>query len=197
MSNIREKVRPGKLFLIVGPSGSGKGSVISELKKRHPKFVFPISCTTREPRPTEKDGEVYHFVSRTEFEKGIKSGDFLEWAEVHKNHYYGTPKAPIFDALAFGKTVVREVDIQGFHSIKAIVPRAELISIFLVVKDLDELKMRILKRGKLPDEEIARRMESAKSEIAQSMDCDYCIDSPHGQIPKIVRAVEDIIAVHT
>lgn len=183
----------GRLFLIVGPSGSGKGTVIAELTKRHPDFVFPISATTRESRPGEQDGEVYHFISRDAFRHGIEAGDFLEWAEVHRDHYYGTLKKPILDALVARKVIIREVDIQGFHSIRQALPHEQLVSIFLVVKDLDELKMRILKRGKLPDEEIERRMESARKEIAQAEECDYQVDSPHGQIPKIVEEVEAII----
>lgn len=190
MSNV------GKLILVVGPSGSGKGTVISELKKRHPEYVFSISATTRAIRPGEKDGEVYDFLSREEFEAGISRGDFLEYAEVHQNNYYGTLKKPILDAISVGKIVVREVDIQGFESIRSLIPREQLISIFLVVNDLNELKMRILNRGKLPEEEIERRMESARREIAKSGECDYRIDSPHGQIPKIVDEVEKIIQSH-
>lgn len=196
MSNM-QKVAGGKLILIVGPSGSGKGTVIAELKKRHPEFVFPVSATTRVIRPGEKNDEVYHFISREEFEQATVRGDFLEYAEVHQNNYYGTLKKPILDALAAEKIIIREVDIQGFESIRRMIPKTissdQLVSIFLVVSDLNELKLRILNRGKLPEEEIERRMESARREIAKSKECDYQIESPHGQIPRIVAEVEKII----
>ncbi|MEK7544977.1 MAG: guanylate kinase [Patescibacteria group bacterium] len=189
MSNTQK----GLLVLIVGPSGSGKGTVVSALKKRHPDYVFPVSATTRDPRPSEVDGQVYRFISKENFEQGIDAGDFLEWAEVHKNNYYGTPKQPILDALDAGKVVVREVDIQGFLSIRQVILREELVSIFLLVKDLNELKSRILRRGKMSDEEMARRMVSAEKEIAEAYKCNYRVESPQGQIPRIVEEVEGII----
>ncbi|PIS04126.1 guanylate kinase, partial [Candidatus Peregrinibacteria bacterium CG10_big_fil_rev_8_21_14_0_10_44_7] len=103
----------GKLFLILGSSGSGKGTVLAGLRDRHPEFVFPKSCTTRKPRENKTGEEVYHFVSKDEFKKMIDEGDFLEWAQVHGEHYYGTMKQPIMDALNAGHIVVREVDVQG------------------------------------------------------------------------------------
>jgi len=183
----------GKLVLIVGPSGSGKGTVIEELKKRHPDWVFPVSCTTRAPRENEKNGVVYNFISEEEFKRNLDAGEFLEWAEVHKKNFYGTLKKPIFDALANGKIVVREVDIQGFKSIKQKMPQQNLVSIFLLVENLDELKARILKRGAMSEEEVNRRMESARKEIAESDLCDYKVPSPHGKIPEITKEVEKII----
>jgi guanylate kinase len=182
----------GKLFLIVGPSGSGKGTVIESLKKRHPDYVFPVSCTTRMPRPGEVDGDVYSYVSKDDFVKWIREGRFLEWAEVHQNHYYGMLKKPVFDALNAGKVVVREIDIQGYTSVAKIVPADNLVGIFILVKDLDELKRRILSRGKLPDEEVERRLESARREIAQSHLCRYQIESVHGQIERMVHDTEAI-----
>lgn len=183
----------GKLVLMVGPSGSGKGTVIAELKKRHQEWVFPVSVTTRLARSGEKDGAVYHFMSEEEFKNAIKNNELLEWAEVHKKNFYGTLKKPILDALNQGKTVVREVDIQGFKSIKNAIPRDQFLSIFLIVENLDELKARILKRGPMPEEEINRRMESAKKEISESNLCDYKVPSPHGKIPEITAEVERII----
>lgn len=183
----------GKLFLIVGPSGSGKGTVISLLKERYPQFVYPVSYTTRDPRPGEKEGEVYHYISKAEFEEGIGNGRFLEWAQVHKDNYYGTSKEQIVSALEAGQVVIREIDIQGFKSIQAELPKENLVSIFLEVTDLEDLKKRILGRGKLPDEEIQRRMESAMKEISQADLCDYRVDSKHGEIEACFKSVEEII----
>ena len=85
----------GKLFIVSGPSGVGKGSLIAQLKKLFPEFVFPISHTTRPMRPGENEGEVYHFISKEEFERGIEAGEFLEYAYIHQSNYYGTLKKPI------------------------------------------------------------------------------------------------------
>ncbi len=184
----------GKLFLVVGPSGSGKGSMIAKLKQRHPEYIFPLSCTTRDPRPGEKEGEVYHYIRKDEFVKGIEEGEFLEWAEVHQDNYYGILKKPIFEALEEGKIVIREIDIQGFKSVSALVPPENLIGVFIMVTELDELKRRILMRGKLPDEEIERRLESARKEIAESYLCPYTIDSIPGEIDRMADDMEVIIA---
>jgi guanylate kinase len=187
----------GKLFIISGPSGAGKGTVITELKKLFPQFVFPISHTTREIRPGEKDGETYHFISEEEFKKGIKEGEFLEWAQVHRKDYYGTMKRTIMDALEQGKIIVREVDVQGFHSIMEVVPRENLVTIFLKAESLEKLIERIAKRGKLPQEELNRRMESARVELADAHLFDYEVLSLDNKIPECVEAVVKIIKDET
>lgn len=187
----------GKLFLIVGPSGSGKGTVIGMLKEKYPNFVYPVSYTTREPRKGEKDGQSYHYISKAEFEGGITNGRFLEWAQVHKDNYYGTDKATIVDALGAGKVIIREIDIQGFKSIKEQLPSENLVSIFLEVTDLNDLRSRILGRSKLPAEEVTRRMESAMKEINESHLCDYKIQSIHGEVQKCFDDVEQVILDET
>lgn len=183
----------GHLVLIVGPSGSGKGSVIAELKKRYPDWIYPVSCTTREKRPTEADNDVYHFISMDEFKKGISDGEFLEYAIVHSDNYYGTRKKEIVSALEEGKIVVREVDIQGFRLIREQIPKENLTSIFLMVNSLEDLIARILKRGKLPKEEIERRMQSARREIAGRDECDCVVSSVTGKIRECTDEVEKLI----
>jgi len=183
----------GKFVLIVGPSGSGKGTIIKNLRERHPDWVFPVSCTTRAVRPGEKDGLVYNFVSEDEFKKWISTGRFLEYAIVHEKGYYGTAKDEIMAGLADGKVVLREVDIQGFHSIKKAISADDLLTIFVEAGDLDELRKRIADRGKLPEEEVERRMESAKKEIAQADLCDFRIVNEYGKIDDVVNKVEKII----
>lgn len=183
----------GKLFLIVGPSGSGKGTVIKRIAEKYAGFIYPISYTTREPRDGEEDGQVYHFVSKQKFKDMIEAGDFLEYAVVHSDNYYGTYKDDIMIPLKNGAVVVREVDIQGYFSIKKLIPSENLVSIFMKVSDLDDLTNRILRRGEISDEELKRRLESAKKEIAQGEDCDYQVENAWGKINECVADVEKII----
>jgi guanylate kinase len=183
----------GLLVLIVGPSGSGKGTVIGKLKEKYPDFVYPVSSTTRAKRRGEKEGEVYNYISKSEFEKMIKNGEFLEYAIVHSNNYYGTLKSGIIEPLKEGAVVVREVDMQGFLSIKKIIPDKNLVSIFMKVPDLDDLKKRILRRGKMSDDELKRRMDSTIKEIAKAKECDYQVDNKWGKIDECVKNVEKII----
>ena len=183
----------GKLVLIVGPSGSGKGTIIKNLRERHPDWVYPVSYTTRKIRPGEQDGLVYNFISEDEFKQGIDDGRFLEYAIVHERGYYGTDKEEILSALEEGKVVVREIDIQGFHSIKDAMDSDDLLTIFVEAGDLDELQKRIADRGKLPEEEVARRMESARKEIAQADECDFRVKNEYGKIEEAVETVDELI----
>lgn len=183
----------GKLFLIVGPSGSGKGTVIKEIKNRYSGFVYPVSYTTREPRKGEKEGETYHYVSKEEFKRMIKDGELLEYAMVHSENYYGTSKKDIIGPLECGAVVIREVDMQGFHSIREIVPKEHLISIFMKVSDLNDLRGRILRRGPIEEDDLVHRLESAQKEIAEASDCDYQVENKWGSIKKSVSEVEQII----
>ncbi len=187
----------GKLFIISGPSGVGKGTVIRALKGLYPGFFYPISHTTRTMRPSEKDGEVYHFTSLEEFKEGIERGEFLEWAHVHQSNYYGTLKEPIMAALREGKVIVREVDVQGFHSIRKVIPAENLVTIFLKAESSEKLLERIAKRGKLPEDELKRRMESAEKELKDADMFDYQVWSLDGKIPECVADVQKIIVDET
>ncbi|PJC37064.1 guanylate kinase [Candidatus Peregrinibacteria bacterium CG_4_9_14_0_2_um_filter_53_11] len=183
----------GKLFLILGPSGSGKGTVISYLRRNLTEAVFPLSCTTREPRPRERDGEVYHFISKGEFRRRIDAGEFLEWAIVHNDNYYGTLKDPIMASLDTGKMVIREVDMQGVESIRELLGPERVIAIFITAPSWETLKERILKRSSIPDAELAHRKASFEKEMAYSPQCDFVVTSLEGEIPKVCREVEEII----
>lgn len=185
--------KKGLLFTISGPSGVGKGTIIKKLKEDYPQFIFPVSCTTREKRPREKEGEVYNFISKKEFKDWIKKGKFLEYAIVHEDNYYGTLKKPIMDALDERKIVIREVDIQGAHSIMKVVPDEHLISIFIRAESAEKLVGRIFKRGKLPEEELERRMESAEREMADVKNYDYVVWNYEGQVAECIKEVEEII----
>jgi guanylate kinase len=196
MSNEQELT--GKLIIIAGPSGVGKGTVISHLKELHPEWEYPISATTRDPRPDEEDGVVYHFVENDEFERMIEDDELLEYAIVHQEEYYGTIKAPIIEALKQGKIIIREVDMQGLESIQKVIPKENLVSIFLTVPDKQDLIDRIQNRGQLPEEEIKRRMESAEREFEKGGEIsDYQVPSLTNQIAKCVSDVEKVILDET
>lgn len=184
----------GKLFLLIGPSGVGKGTIIDILKKQHADWVFPVSVTTREKRPNEKEGETYYFYSKERFEKEREEGAFLEWALVHEKNYYGLLKKTVFDALEAGKTVFREIDIQGFESIREIVPADNLVSIFLLPPSLEVLERRIRGRSPLADEEVERRIESAINELSLAHECDYQVLTTDGDVELSVATVEEIVA---
>ncbi len=183
----------GKLFLIVGPSGSGKSSVLMKLKKAHPEYTYPLSATTRPKRTGEKEGDIYHFYTKKEFEKGIENDEFLEYAVVHQDHHYGLIKKPVIDSLKNGETVIREVDIQGFESIRERIPDENLVTIFITVPDKQELIDRIVNRATISEDELKKRLESMHREFALARECDYLVENKHGDLEKTVEKVAEII----
>lgn len=183
----------GLLVLISGPSGVGKGTIIDLLKKRLTKAVFLLSETTRKPRPGEKDGEVYHFVSKEEFQKNIDQGLFLEWAIVHETDYYGLLNESVQKYLDSNRLILREIDIQGLQSIRKILSRDQLLTIFIAPESENVLLSRIEHRGSLPEEELQRRMESMKLEMAEARDYDYTVINYDHQVERCYMEVESII----
>jgi guanylate kinase len=183
----------GLFIAISGPSGVGKGTIVNMLKERLPQAVYVLSSTTRTPRPGEKDGDQYLFISEEEFKKGIDEGKFLEWAQVHHGAYYGTLKEPVLKALNAGKVVIREVDLQGARLVKKTLPHDELVTIFIKPENINQLRARINHRGELSEEEMTRRMESARIELAAAGEFDYQITNSEGQSLKCFMEVSDII----
>jgi guanylate kinase len=162
----------GKLIVLTGPSGVGKGTLLSALLAKHPELYLSISATTRSPREGEVDGVDYYFYTRARFEAMIAAGGLLEWAEFAGN-YYGTPIAPVRDRVALGSSVILEIELAGARQVAQIFPDA--VRIFILPPDFDTLEERIRGRGTEDPATILRRLERARVEIAAQDEFDYQI----------------------
>lgn len=187
----------GKLVLLIGPSGVGKSVILKSLKRDHPEFVFPRSATTRARREREGD-DLYHFVTEEEFSKWLSEEKFLEWAQVHKGARYGTLLSEIIPAIEQGRTVVREVDVQGFQSIRrhpffVSGGRYKLNTIFILPESEEQLVGRITRRAPIGEEELHRRIESMRTELAVAPETDVQIRNVEGKLQETIRDVENAI----
>ena len=162
----------GFLLIFSGPSGSGKDTVINEILKRDDQTVVSISMTTRSPRCNEVDGVNYYFVTKEQFEEKIKNDEMLEYAK-YGDHYYGTPKKPIFKWIDEGKTVILKIEVQGADMIRSRYP--DVRTMFLMPPSMHVLKRRLEDRQTETNDEINKRIEIAKTEISRANDYDYII----------------------
>ena len=161
----------GQILIVSGPSGSGKSTLIERLMKEENNIYFSISSTTRKIRAGEKDDVNYHYISVSDFEKGIKEGEFLEYAVVHKN-YYGTSIKPVLAALEAGKSVIFDIDVQGFDIVRKKFDE-EITSVFITTKTKNELEKRLKKRGSNDEKDIERRLYNVAIEMQHIKDYDY------------------------
>jgi guanylate kinase len=157
-----EDMAKGRLIVLTGPSGVGKGTLLRSLLRRHPDLYLSISVTTRDPRPGEINGKHYYFVSRAEFERMVAANELLEWAEFAGN-YYGTPRRPVENQISQGNWVVLEIELQGARQIHQSFPHS--FSIFILPPSMLELEYRLRGRGQDSEEAIARRLRRAEAEI--------------------------------
>src|SRR5690606_16300770 len=162
-----------RLLVLAGPTAVGKGTVAAHIRENHPEIHLSVSATTRKPRPGEIDGVHYYFVDDAEFDRLIAEDELLEYAVVHNQSRYGTPRGPIDAALAAGKTVLLEIDLQGARQVRAAEPSATLI--FLLPPTWDELVQRLVGRGTEDEPERARRLRTAKVELAAQSEFDHLI----------------------
>ena len=180
-------MRRGKTFIICGPSGVGKGTVVARLLASYPKLYFSVSATTRPPRPGEVDGKHYHFLSREQFQRWIDEDALLEHEEFVGN-LYGTPKLYVDKAMDQGRDVILDIEIQGAEQVHR--RRPEAIRIYVAPPSWAELERRLIGRGTEDMEKVRRRLERGKEEFAVARDFDYFVIND-----TVDRAVEELRAI--
>ncbi len=189
---------PGKLVLIIGPSGVGKSVILKKLRTRHPELHFPRSATTRARRKGEGD-DLYYFVSEKEFDQLLSEKKILEWAIVHEGARYGTIFDEIIKPIEKGLTVVREVDVQGGARIQnhplfsGPNPKYKFQSIFILPESKEQLIQHITKRAPIETEELQRRVSSMERELAYAEHCDAKIINKEGKLEEALKEVEKIV----
>lgn len=164
---------PVTVAVVSGPTAVGKGTVIGALLRRHPEIVVSRSVTTRPPRPTERDGIDYDFVTPAQFDELVDGDGLLEWAVVHNSHRYGTPREPVEKAVADDRTVILEIDLQGARQVRETYPQAT--QIFLAPPSWDELVHRLIGRGTETPEQRERRLRTARVELANANEFDAVV----------------------
>ncbi len=162
----------GKLFIISGPSGVGKGTVMKEVFCHRPDIFFSVSVTTRGPRPGEENGVHYHFITNEQYDKLLETDMLLEHAGYSGNRY-GTPAQPIFEALAAGRDVFLDIESIGMRNVKAKMP--ESVSVFIAPPDWETLEARLRGRGTESEDKVLLRLEAAKREMEASGSYDHII----------------------
>jgi guanylate kinase len=184
-------LRRPRVFIISGPSGVGKDSVIEQLRRRLPDAFFAVTATTRDRRPGEMDGVHYHFLAEQDFRDRLADGEFLESANVYGN-LYGVLKGPVRAALARGQDVFVKVDVQGAAEIRRIIPSA--VSIFLAPESAGTLLQRLKHRKTDDPAELMARFSTAKRELSVANEFDYVVFNHQDRLD---AALEDIVAVVT
>jgi guanylate kinase len=169
------------LLLVTGPSGSGKTTVAEQMLARHVTLARVVTCTTRPPRPGERDGVDYYFLSVEEFQARREQGDLLEHAEVY-GHHYGTPRSGLARQLERGSDLLLNLDVQGAATLRRLAKEepllgGALVTVFLTPPDLAELERRLRGRGTESPEVLARRLAAARRELRHAADCDYLVYS--------------------
>lgn len=182
-------MRKGKTFIICGPSGVGKGTVVARLLASDPSLYFSVSATTRPPRPGEEDGVHYHFLSMEQFEQWIAEDQFLEHAQFVGNRY-GTPRLYVDRAMAQGRDVLLDIEIQGAEQVKR--KRPDVVRIYVAPPSWAELERRLIGRGTEDMEKVRSRLARGREEFSAAKDFDYFVIND-----TVDRAVEDLRAIMT
>lgn len=178
----------GNLIIISGPSGAGKGTICKELIRRNENIIPSISFTSRSIANGEKEGVDYFYISKQEFENKIKEGFFLEYAIVHNNDYYGTPKDKVLEYLNKGYNVILEIDIEGALKVKEIMK--DVLCIFILPPSMKELRNRLYKRNRESEDKILARFKKAYQEIKEIKKYNYVVVND-----EVINAVNKIEAI--
>jgi guanylate kinase len=187
----RQGPGPSRLVVLAGPTAVGKGAVSSYIREHYPDVHLSVSATTREPRPGEIHGVHYYFVTDDEFDRMIEANELLEWATVHNSFRYGTPRPPIDEALAAGKRVLLEIDLQGARLVRKAMPEAILV--FLLPPTWEELVRRLTGRGTEDPAEQQRRLETARIELVAQDEFDFKV--VNHEVSGAAREVVELMAV--
>jgi guanylate kinase len=186
----------GKLILVIGPTGSGKGTLVNYARALHPTLAHSVSCTTRSARPGEVEGTDYYFLTEEEFQKRIDAGDFLEWA-CYGGRYYGTLKSEVFPRIEQGISVVLEIEVQGVRNILSLMPKDQILTVYIDAGDWDTLEKRIRARAPMTDEEVARRKDHYECELPFKAEADVVISNKEGEKDQakkeFARLVESLV----
>lgn len=178
-----------RLTVLAGPTAVGKGTVSADVRARYPDVWLSISVTTRERRPGEVDGVHYHFLTEEEFSRMRDEGELLEWAVVHGQNKYGTPRGPVNEMIAAGRPTLLEIDLQGARQVRETMPDARFV--FLAPPSWEELQRRLVGRGTEGEEEQQRRLRTAETEMAAASEFDLTIvnDQVHRATDELVAAM--------
>ena len=188
----RHIVEVPHVVVLAGPTAVGKGTVAARIRMNNPSVHLSVSATTRDPRPGESDGVSYYFVSDGEFDRMVAAGELLEHATVHGQAKYGTPRAPVEAALAEGKSVLLEIDIQGARQVRESMPQARLV--FLLPPSWDELVRRLNGRGTETDEQKAERLATAVGELEAQSEFDCRV--VNADVSTAAQQVVDLLGIH-
>lgn len=181
-------MRKGTLYVFTGPSGAGKGTLLSRLRAEDARIFYSISATTRAPRPGEIDGEHYYFLAKADFERKIEQNAFLEYAKYVDN-YYGTLEAPVEQKLAAGFDVILEIEVQGAMQVKE--KRPDAVMVFIAPPSFEELARRLRDRGTEDEEKVRKRLETAQKELESMNLFDHVV--MNDEIERAVQELHEIL----
>jgi guanylate kinase len=183
---------PGKLVLVVGAAGSGKGVLIKRAREAHSEIVFAVSSTTRAMRPSESEGHPYHFIPKEEFEAQVETGGFIEWVSTD-GKLYGTQKQEVLPGLGKGALVLKEMEPRGISQIREILPKENIVTIYIDAGSWDTLARRITSRAPISDEELESRRVRYEYERTFKDEADFIVENFDGKFAEADEAFEKIL----